>query len=151
MANEQNLIPNSERTPSELREQTRKGGVNSGKARKRKADLRRMAQEVLDGTFKDKHGKEFTGEEAVIQGLVANLADPKGKNWGKAMDLLVELLGAKQSREEKQQIKAQTALTKAKVDILTGADTSALDRLDAILGAMKNNAEHSTDSESEAE
>ena len=151
MANEQNLIPNSERTPSELREQTRKGGVNSGKARKRKADLRRMAQEVLDGTFKDKHGKEFTGEEAVIQGLVANLADPKGKNWGKAMDLLVQLLSANKSREEKQMLKAQTALTKAKVDILTGADTSALDRLDAILGAMKNNAEHSTDSESEAE
>jgi hypothetical protein len=67
------------------------------------------------------------------------------------MDLLVTLLGANKSREEKQQIKAQTALTKAKVDMLTGADTSALDRLDAILGAMKNNAEHSTDSESEAE
>ena len=133
MANEQNLIPNSERTPSELREQTRKGGVNSGKARKRKADLRRMAQEVLDGTFKDKHGKEFTGEEAVIQGLVANLADPKGKNWGKAMDLLVELLGAKQSREEKQQIKAQTALIKAKAELLNVSDDSVLEKLDDVL------------------
>ena len=148
MANEQNLKPAAH--PLTVEEQS-KGGKASGKARKRKADLRRMAQEVLDGTFKDKHGKEFTGEEAVIQGLVANLADPKGKNWGKAMDLLVQLLSANKSREEKQMLKAQTALTKAKVDILTGADTSALDRLDAILGAMKNNAEHSTDSESEAE
>lgn len=148
MANEQNLKTPS---PSEARERGSKGGINSGKARRRKADLRRMAQEVLDGTFKDKHGKEFTGEEAVIQGLVANLADPKGKNWGKAMDLLVELLGADKSREEKQQIKAQTALLKAKVDVLTGADTSALDRLDAILEGMKNNAERSTDTESETE
>lgn len=148
MANEQNLKTPS---PSEARERGSKGGINSGKARRRKADLRRMAQEVLDGTFKDKHGKEFTGEEAVIQGLVANLADPKGKNWGKAMDLLVQLLSANKSREEKQMLKAQTALIKAKVDVLTGADTSALDRLDAILEGMKNNAEHNTETESETE
>ena len=148
MANEQNLKPAAH--PLTVEEQS-KGGKASGKARKRKADLRRMAQEVLDGTYKDRRGNEITGEEAVIRGLVANLTDPYGKNWGKAMDLLVTLLGANKSREEKQQIKAQTALTKAKVDMLTGADTSALDRLDAILGAMKNNAEHSTDSESEAE
>lgn len=93
----------------------------------------------------------MTGEELVLSGIVANLADPKCKNWGKAMNLLVELLGADKSREEKQQIKAQTALLKAKVDVLTGADTSALDRLDAILEGMKNNAEHSTDTESETE
>lgn len=133
MANEQNLIPNSERTPSELREQTQKAGIASGKARKRKADLRRMAQEVLDGTFKDKHGKEFTGEEAVIQGLVANLADPKGKNWGKAMDLLVQLLSANKSREEKQMLKAQTALIKAKAELLNVSDDSVLEKLDDVL------------------
>ena len=119
MANEQNL-----KTPStsEARERGSKGGINSGKARKRKADLRRMAQEVLDGTFKDKNGKEFTGEEAVIQGLVANLADPKGKNWGKAMDLLISLLGANKGREEKQLLKAQIALVKAKADLLNNPD-----------------------------
>ena len=148
MANEQNLKPSEYKLSQE---EAKKGGINSGKTRKRKADLRRMAQEVLDGTYKDKHGKEFTGEEAVIQGLVANLANPNGKNWGKAMSLMIELLGADKSREEKQQIKAQTALLKAKVDVLTGADTSALDRLDAILEGMKNNAERSTDTESETE
>lgn len=119
MANEQNL-----KTPStsEAQERGRKGGINSGKARKRKADLRRMAQEVLDGTYTDKHGKEFTGEEAIIQGLVANLADPKGKNWGKAMDLLISLLGANKGREEKQLLKAQIALVKAKADLLNNPD-----------------------------
>ena len=40
MANEQNLIPNSERTPSELREITRKGGIASGEARRRKRQLK---------------------------------------------------------------------------------------------------------------
>ena len=40
MANEQNLIPISERTPSELREMTRKGGIASGEARRRKRQLK---------------------------------------------------------------------------------------------------------------
>lgn len=130
MANEQNLKPAAH--PLTVEEQS-KGGKASGKARKRKADLRRMAQEVLDGTFKDKHGKEFTGEEAVIQGLVANLADPKGKNWGKAMDLLVQLLSANKSREEKQMLKAQIALIKAKAELLNVSDDSVLEKLDDVL------------------
>lgn len=130
MANEQNLKPAAH--PLTVEDQS-KGGKASGKARKRKADLRRMAQEVLDGTFKDKHGKEFTGEEAVIQGLVANLADPKGKNWGKAMDLLVQLLSANKSREEKQMLKAQTALIKAKAELLNVSDDSVLEKLDDVL------------------
>lgn len=134
MANEQNLTPfTSEQSREEAVKNGKKGGVNSGKARKRKADLRRMAQEVLDGTFKDKHGKEFTGEEVVIQGLVANLADPKGKNWGKAMDLLVQLLSANKSREEKQMLKAQTALIKAKAELLNVSDDSVLEKLDDVL------------------
>ena len=91
MANEQNLKPFEKncRSNEEAVRTGSKGGIYSGKARKRKADLRKMAQEVLDGTYTDKNGREFTGEEAVIQGLVANLADPKGKNWGKAMELLI--------------------------------------------------------------
>jgi hypothetical protein len=119
MANEQNLTPfTSEQSREEAVKNGKKGGVNSGKARKRKADLRKMAQQVLDGTYTDKNGKEFTGEQAVIQGLVANLADPKGKNWGKAMDLLVQLLEANKSRDEKQKLKAEVELLKAKIKSL---------------------------------
>ena len=154
MANEQNLKNGTAtqfKSGEEAAKNGAKGGKASGKARKRKADLRKIAQQVLDGTYTDSNtGAQMTGEELVLNSIVANL-HPNSKHWGKAMDLLVELLGADKSREEKQQIKAQTALLKAKVDVLTGADTSALDRLDAILEEMKNNAEHSTDSESETE
>ena len=38
--NEKNLIPNSERTPKELQEMTRKGGIKSGEARRRRRTLR---------------------------------------------------------------------------------------------------------------
>ena len=33
MANEQNLIPNSQRSPDEVRENGRKGGIRSGQVR----------------------------------------------------------------------------------------------------------------------
>lgn len=38
--NDQNLIPNSQRSPKELREMTRKGGIASGKARREKKTIR---------------------------------------------------------------------------------------------------------------
>ena len=65
MANEQNLIPNSERTPEELREQTRKGGIASGKARREKRDLRKAIEILLEKDFKDSNGKDVSGAEAI--------------------------------------------------------------------------------------
>ncbi|MCU0081866.1 stress-induced protein [Streptococcus danieliae] len=47
MANEQNLIPNSKRTPSERRENAKKAGLASGKARRKKADLRKAFEVIL--------------------------------------------------------------------------------------------------------
>ena len=51
MANEQNLIPNSERTPTERRENARKAGIASGKARREKRDRKQMASDLLDLTM----------------------------------------------------------------------------------------------------
>lgn len=138
MANEQNLTPfTSEQSHEEAVKNGKKGGVNSGKARKRKADLRKMAQQVLDGTFKDKNGVEFTGEEAIIQSLVVNVASPNSKNWGKAMELLIKLSGADKSREENQKLKAEVALLKAKVKLLSESDTATLDKLDEVLSKIE--------------
>ena len=47
MANEQNLIKNSERTPSERRENAKKAGVASGKARRKKANLKNAFETIL--------------------------------------------------------------------------------------------------------
>ena len=46
--NEKNLIPNHERSPEELREMGRKGGIASGKARRRKRGLQKLARMLLD-------------------------------------------------------------------------------------------------------
>lgn len=46
--NDSNLIPNTERSPEELREMGRRGGIASGKARRRKRDLQKLARMLLD-------------------------------------------------------------------------------------------------------
>lgn len=53
-----NLIPNSERSPEELREQTRKGGIASGKARREKKSFREAMEILLEQLVerKDKDG-----------------------------------------------------------------------------------------------
>ena len=47
MANEQNLIPANTRTKSEHREIAKKGGVASGVARRKKANLRKVFETIL--------------------------------------------------------------------------------------------------------
>lgn len=47
MANESNLIPGNKRSQSEARENGKKGGIASGKARRKKADLRRAFETIL--------------------------------------------------------------------------------------------------------
>ena len=55
MANEQNLIPNSERTPSELREMARNGGLASGESRRKRKTLKEELLLMLsDGDIQEK-------------------------------------------------------------------------------------------------
>jgi DNA-binding ferritin-like protein (Dps family) len=91
MANEENLKPSEYKF---TQEEAKKGGIASGKARREKAILRQIAEEILNGSFKDKKCKEVTGREIVKIGLLSNINDPKSKNWGKAMDLLMKLTDA---------------------------------------------------------
>lgn len=67
--NEQNLIPNSERSPNEVRENGRKGGVASGKARRDKKNLRQALEMLLEKDFTDKSGKTVSGTEAITAKL----------------------------------------------------------------------------------
>lgn len=99
----------------ESSETARKGGINSGKSRRERADLKKLAQAFLDGTYTDKDGNTLTGAELFIRSLVDALCDPSGKNWGKAMELLIQLTGADVSKAEIDREKAETQLIKAKI------------------------------------
>ena len=58
MAGQENLIPMSERTKEEVREIARKGGINSGKARKEKKLMREQAELLLSLPVKSKNLKK---------------------------------------------------------------------------------------------
>ena len=64
MANEQNLIPNSKRSPKEVRENGRKGGIESGKVRRKKKTLRELME--LYGSMPDPDCKGHTNDESVV-------------------------------------------------------------------------------------
>ena len=65
MANEKNLKSNSERTPSELREMTRKGGIKSGEARRRKKTMREALEMLLFHTKLNEQTKQMLKAEGV--------------------------------------------------------------------------------------
>jgi hypothetical protein len=81
MANEKNLKKNSERTPSELREMTRKGGIKSGEARRNKKTMREALEILMfdvevDEAAKDKlrgagiDEKDFNNQMLITLGLM---------------------------------------------------------------------------------
>lgn len=68
----ENLIPNSERTPEELREMTRKGGIASGEARREK----RKTSELLHAYLEKKFGVEGNGLDDVLDLILADGGAP---------------------------------------------------------------------------
>ena len=61
--NDSNLIPNTERSPEELREMGGRGGIASGKSRRKKRELQKLAQMLLDEQIAESF-KEIVGVKA---------------------------------------------------------------------------------------
>lgn len=109
--NDENLRPSEYKLSQE---EAKRGGIASGKARRAKADLRKAMQDALNSTFTDSKGKKATGQEIVMAGLIANLSDPKARNWGKAVEVMLLLTGQNMTKEQISKLKAEIELTKAK-------------------------------------
>lgn len=84
-----NLIPNNERSPEELREMGRKGGIASGEARRRKRDLQREASLWLK-VFEDMEERDGMEADEILDRLREEIAKRErspgeaGKNAEKA-------------------------------------------------------------------
>lgn len=100
MANEKNLIPNSERTPEELREIAAAGGRASGAARRRKKSLKEAADLYLSLPVTDRRvwnklardgvePEDVDNQMAVVSGLTMRAI----KGDSKAAKVLFDLLG----------------------------------------------------------
>ncbi len=104
--NAKNLIPNNKRSPSEVRENGRKGGKKSGEVRREKKLFRELAKEVL--SYKN------TNEEIVAIAQSFGIQDPDNKTLvilgltraaicgnHNAFDRLLELSGEKEQDTNK--------------------------------------------------
>ncbi len=124
MANERNLIPNSERTPEERHEIAVAGGIASGAARRRKRALKDAADLFLSLPVSDKRvwnklvrkgvpPEDIDNQMAMICGLhaQASLGDAR------AAKVIVDILG-EQSREDPM----EDQMRKAR-DLLEGIDS----------------------------
>ena len=65
MANEKNLIPNNKRSPSEVRENGKKGGKKSGEARRKKKQFKDCMIQLLDADL-----EKFIGGRLIEQIIV---------------------------------------------------------------------------------
>lgn len=72
MANEQNLIPNSERSPKEVRENGKKGGIRSGEVRREKAQLKSAIKTILSLPVKDPKIKAQLKDLGMADGDIDN-------------------------------------------------------------------------------
>ena len=116
MANEKNIIPHqftSDQDREAAARNGRKGGKACAAAKRKKANMRKIAQAILDGTYKV-DGTKLTGEEIARNGIIANLMNPNSKNWSKAIDLLIMLTGANMNEKQKSKLKFEAQLAEAK-------------------------------------
>lgn len=126
MANEQNLIPNSQRTPEELREMTRKGGIASGKARRAKKTLREIGDMLGGLDIKSEKNKQILRDAGVCDedmvedvAMMFQLKTKASKGDIKAIELLAKIRGqlAVEVKAEVQEFKPLIDLTERKNNI----------------------------------
>lgn len=135
MANEQNLIPFSERSESEARENGRKGGIASGAARRRKKSLREAADLYLSLPLRDKRKlnamlrdgidpEDADNQMAIIVGLskMAMMGDSKSAKL--LFDLLDE--SGANDRDEIEDDGLMSALDRLAGNLFDDGDDSAM-------------------------
>lgn len=144
MANEQNLLNGNPETQFNGRTAV-EANKKSQESKRRKRSIREAMQALLDSTYnlKDKTTGEvrtMTGEQAIALSIMNTAMNPKDKNWRSAVQYALQLVGEDKSINENKLIEAQAKMLQAKADLLTGADTTTLDKLDSILKEIRDSA-----------
>lgn len=100
MPNEQNIIPNSERTPEERREIARAGGIASGAARRRKRSLKQAADlylslPVTDRRVWNKIARDGVDPEDIDNqmAVIVGLTEAAVHGDARCAKVLIDLLG----------------------------------------------------------
>lgn len=135
MANEKNLVPQAERSPSEAREMGRKGGIASGAARRRKKSMKQKMQLLLSlpAAYNDQtelatmgiDPDDMDNEMVLVKALFIAAAEGDTR----AFDRIQDVLGKSVAREE-------LALKKQEAKRKAAAGTDAEDRIGSYLDAL---------------
>lgn len=150
MANEQNLkVPSSE----EARELGRKGGIASGKARRKKADLKKAFNTILKADVANENISkqlEALGFEATNEMALAMVMMQKAmKGNVKAFEQIARLVAidTKDSLDRKEQRERITAIQlgneklKSQIGDIEGQDEKIAGFLDLVKGAVSDGLE----------
>ena len=109
--NDKNLIPNSERSPNEVRENGRKGGIKSGEVRREQKTYRDMPRAMLSATITDEnilnelkaYGLSETDVKAyTLLGMIKASANGSHNAFDRLMMLVGEETQTTTSEQEKQ-------------------------------------------------
>ena len=95
MANEQNLRPSEYKLSQE---EAKKGGINSGKARRRKKEFRELFEKMLDEQGGNLNGKPVTRKELIVARAMKILQDPDSsdaREFLKAFEIVRDTIGEK--------------------------------------------------------
>lgn len=150
---DENLIPNSARTPSERRANATKAGIASGKARRQKKTVAEYLRKWADGEVSEKNKKALEAlglsEEATNRTLlVVPLIQKASKGDTKALQMALELLGEDKKKElEIKKLRREIELLKAetqKLRMMTGEDREVED-LTALGDMLRVDDETDTD------
>lgn len=106
--NEKNLIPNSERSPNEVRENGRKGGIKSGEVRREKKTVQKILADYLDndvqsvqGLMKVANAAGISGEQSIKELATAVcLLNTLKKGDVDKLSTIMSLLGESVERED---------------------------------------------------
>ena len=108
--NEKNLIPNSERSPSEVRENGRKGGIASGISRRRKRSMKEAADLYLSLPVSDKRrwnkiARKYVDPEDIDNqmAMIIGLTEAATEGDARAGKLIADLVGESVPREDAEQ------------------------------------------------
>lgn len=145
MANEKNLKP--VRSKREARERGKKGGIKSGKTRRRKAAMRDTMHRLLTmqaeveglSDILRADGGESTYEEIIAMAMIqqASLGNVK------AYQAIMKTVGqTEKSEADLEEQRSKVELNRARKEDITGENETdeALDRLDQILKEVRENA-----------
>ena len=115
--NRKNLIPANERSKEEAIENSRKGGIASGKARREKSDLRKAIQMALNNSYADKDGNMISGTEAMARNLVAKALSKNSRDAMAAIKYICELTGMNKTAEQLQKERVELKLLEKELEL----------------------------------